>query len=160
MLVYTDRILELFGVSGKIYRFDIYSFDSFDDLKTAFKQKFPALYLFTKIGTDGENCTHDLIYLGETGDLFVCSVCGSGVIKALILGLPIVATDTPELNELLKNGESALITPDTEEDLYTGIKRMLDEPELLEQYRQKGEARGWDFDIEALMVPVENLLMN
>jgi len=69
MLVYTDRILELFGVSGKIYRFDIYSFDSFDDLKTAFKQKFPALYLFTKIGTDGENCTHDLIYLGETGDL-------------------------------------------------------------------------------------------
>lgn len=94
------------------------------------------------------------------GDIFVCSVCGSGVIKALILGLPIVATDTPELNELLKNGESALITPDTEEDLYTGIKRMLDEPELLEQYRQKGEARGWDFDIEALMVPVENLLMN
>jgi hypothetical protein len=29
---------------------------------------------------------------------------------------------------------------------------------MLEQYKQKGEARGWDFDIEALMVPVENLL--
>lgn len=94
------------------------------------------------------------------GDLFVCSAYGSGVIKALILGLPIVATESPELNELLKNGDSALITKDSEEDLYAGIKKVIDDPKLLDSLRQKGEARGWDFDIEALMVPVEGLLMN
>lgn len=92
------------------------------------------------------------------GNLFVCSSYSSAVIKALILGLPVVATETPELTELLKNGESALITANTEEALYAGIKKLLDDPKLLAEYKQKGEARGWDFDIEALMVPVENLL--
>lgn len=92
------------------------------------------------------------------GNLFVCSSHSSAVIKALILGLPVVATETPELKELLKNGESALITANTEEALYAGIKKLLDDPKLLAEYKQKGEARGWDFDIEALMVPVENLL--
>ena len=80
------------------------------------------------------------------------------MVKALILGLPVVATETPELKELLKNGESALITANTEDSLYAGIKKLLDDPQMQEQYKQKGEARGWDFDIEALMVPVENLL--
>ena len=92
------------------------------------------------------------------GGLFVCSTYSSAVIKALILGLPVVATETPELSELLKNGECALMTANKEQALYEGIKKLLDDPALMKQYRQKGEQRGWDFDIEALMVPVENLL--
>lgn len=91
------------------------------------------------------------------GQLFVCSAYHSSVAKALILGLPVVATETPELKELLKNGECGLMTSNTEEALYKGIKSLLDDPNLLEQYRQKGEARGWDLDIEALLVPYENL---
>lgn len=91
------------------------------------------------------------------GQIFVCSAYHSSVAKALILGLPVVATETPELKELLKNGECGLMTPNTEEALYKGIKSLLDDPNLLEQYRQKGEARGWDLDIEALLVPYENL---
>ena len=71
--------------------------------------------------------------------------------------MPVLATETPELKEILKNGDSGLITSNTEEALYKGIKSLLDDPNLLEQYRQKGEARGWDFDIEALMVPYETL---
>ena len=91
------------------------------------------------------------------GQLFVCSAYHSSVAKALILGLPVVATDTLELKEILKNGECGLMTANTEEALYKGIKSLLDDPNLLEQYRQKGEARGWDLDIEALLVPYENL---
>lgn len=91
-------------------------------------------------------------------DLFVCSSYSSSVIKALILGLPVVAAETAELKELLRNGESALITANTEMGLYEGIKKLLDDPQLMQQYKQKGEARGWDFDIEALMVPIENLM--
>lgn len=93
------------------------------------------------------------------GDLFVCSSYSQSVIKALILGLPVVATDSPEIQELLKQGESGLITANNENALYDGIKKLLDNSDLLAQYRQKGEARGWDFDIEALMVPIENLMM-
>lgn len=91
-------------------------------------------------------------------DLFVCSAFSSSVVKALILGLPIVAAETAELKELLKNGECGLLTANTEMGLHDGIKKLLDDPQLLQQYKQKGEARGWDFDIEALMVPIENLL--
>lgn len=92
------------------------------------------------------------------GDLFVCTSYSAYVINALILGLPVLAGENPELRELLKNGESALFTDNNETGLYDGIKKFLDNPELLKQYRQKGEARGWDFDIEALMVPIEKLL--
>lgn len=90
-------------------------------------------------------------------NLFVCSAYSSSVVKALILGLPVIATETSELKELLKNGECGLITPNTEDALYKGIKRLLDDSDLLNQYQQRGEARGWDFDIEALMVPYETL---
>ena len=91
------------------------------------------------------------------GQLFVCSAYHSSVMKALILGLPVLATETPELKEILKNGECGLMTSNTEDALYKGIKSLLDDPNLLAQYQQKGEARGWDFDIEALLVPYENL---
>lgn len=91
------------------------------------------------------------------GQLFVCSAYHSSVMKALILGLPVVATETPELKEILKNGECGLMTSNSEDALYKGLKSLLDDPNLLAQYQQKGEARGWDFDIEALLVPYENL---
>lgn len=93
------------------------------------------------------------------GDLFVCSSYSSSVVNALILGLPVIATETPELNELLKDGECGYMVKNNETALYEGLKKLLDNSDLLQQYRQKGEARGWDFDIEALMVPIENLLM-
>lgn len=90
-------------------------------------------------------------------DLFISSSYNSSVVKALILGLPVIATESRELKELLKNGECGYFVQNNETALYEGIKKLLDNPDLLQQYRQKGEARGWDFDIEALMVPYENL---
>ena len=65
-----DKILELKGVSGNAYRFDLFAFDSFEDLKTSFNPR-PALYLFTKrsLSTGDAGYNHDLIYLGETCDL-------------------------------------------------------------------------------------------
>ena len=96
------------------------------------------------------------------GNLFVCSSLSEGystaVTEALILGLPVVTTDCSGMAELLKGGECGLITRNTEDALYEGIKKLLNDPELLEQYKQKAETRGWDFDIEALMVPIEKLL--
>lgn len=91
------------------------------------------------------------------GDLYVCASYSQSVVKALILGLPVLATETPELKELLKNGACGYMVPNNETALYEGIKKLLDNPQLLAEYKQKGEARGWDFDIEALMVPIESL---
>lgn len=94
------------------------------------------------------------------GQLYVCCSYSSAAVKALILGMPIVATKTPENNELFKNGECALMVSNSENGLYDGIKQFLDNPQLLDEYRTKSEMRGYEFDIEALMAPIESLITN
>lgn len=69
MIKGTNTTLSLSGLSGKQYIFNLYTFDSFAELKDAFKP-IPALYLFTKRWLREEDkYSHDLIYLGETSDL-------------------------------------------------------------------------------------------
>ncbi len=97
------------------------------------------------------------------GDLFVCSSRSEGystaVTEALILGLPVITTDCSGMAELLKNGECGMITENDDQALYEGLKRVLDDTALLEDYRKKAVERGKDFAIESLMEPIENLLM-
>lgn len=69
MLSDTNRTLDLKGNSGLTYRFSLYTFDSFDDLKDSFRADYPALYLFTRRTLGQGTFNHDLIYIGETGDL-------------------------------------------------------------------------------------------
>ena len=57
------------GMSGTNYIFNVYGFTRFSDLADAFKS-IPALYAFTRRFPNGINTyTHDLVYVGETGDL-------------------------------------------------------------------------------------------
>lgn len=60
--------MTLTGRSGKQYMFSLFSLQSFNDLKDAFKP-LAALYVFTKRNPNIQGFTHNLIYLGETGDL-------------------------------------------------------------------------------------------
>ena len=95
-------------------------------------------------------------------DLFVCSSVWEGystaVTEALVLGLPIVTTDCSGMSELLKGGECGIITDNSEEALYSGVKHMLDFPSELESYARKAKERGKDFNISELMKPIEDLL--
>ena len=57
------------GMSGTSYIFNVYGFSRFSDLADAFKG-IPALYAFTRrIPNSVISYTHDLVYVGETGDL-------------------------------------------------------------------------------------------
>lgn len=69
MFYNTNGSLDLVGYSGQTYRFNLYTFETFDDLKNVFRSGTPALYLFTRRGMSANGFSHDLIYLGETGDL-------------------------------------------------------------------------------------------
>lgn len=64
----TGRNITLSGISGKQYIFDLYSFENFDELNGVFASR-PALYLFTRRSAAEDGFMHDLIYLGETGNL-------------------------------------------------------------------------------------------
>lgn len=93
-------------------------------------------------------------------DLFVCSSIGEGystaVTEALILGLPVVTTDCSGMAELLIDGECGIITDNSEEALYYGVKSMLDSSDVLNEYKEKASHRGRDFSISSLMKPIEN----
>lgn len=95
-------------------------------------------------------------------DLFVCSSIAEGystaVTEALILGLPVVTTFCSGMNELLRGGDCGIITENSEEALFDGIKQMLDQPEQLLYYKKKAFNRGKEFTLEVLMKSIEELL--
>ena len=101
-------------------------------------------------------------YLAQC-DLFVCSSISEGystaVTEALILGLPVITTNCSGMQELLKNGEYGIITENSEEALYEGLKQLLDNPLQLQYYKDKAVERGKDFSLKKLMKPIEKLLL-
>lgn len=98
-------------------------------------------------------------YLKE-GDLVVCSSRYEGfstvVTEALILGKPVVTTPCSGMDELLGDSEYGLITEDTTEGIYAGLKRMLDDPQLLEHYAQMAQKRGEAFSKAQLVAATED----
>lgn len=73
-------------------------------------------------------------------DIFVCSSVSEGystaVTEALILELPVITTVCSGMDELLLNGKCGLITENSENGLYEGIKHVLDNTSLLASYKQ------------------------
>lgn len=96
-------------------------------------------------------------------DLFVSSSRWEGlstvVTEAVILGLPVVATDVSGTKEVLgQNNEYGIVTTNDEEGIYKGLKQMLDDKQLLSQYREKAKERAPKFEPASTVAQVENLI--
>jgi glycosyltransferase involved in cell wall biosynthesis len=64
------------------------------------------------------------------------------------------------MKEMLgENNEYGVVTENTEEALYQGIKQLLDDPELLAHYREKAAERGKAFRTEETVRAVEQMLL-
>ena len=100
-------------------------------------------------------------YLARS-DLFVCSSYTEGyssvVAESLILGIPVITTDCPGMQEMLGDNEYGVITENSEEALYEGMKRLLLDPNLLAHYRNKAQERSAFFSPEQTVNAVERLL--
>ena len=101
----------------------------------------------------------------EKCDLFVCSSYSEGfstaATEALIVGTPVVTTLVSGMKEMLgENNEYGLVTENSEEALYQGIKQLLDHPDLLDHYRKQAAIRGKMFSTENAVRAVEEMLMN
>lgn len=98
----------------------------------------------------------------SNADLFVCSSWSEGlstaVTEALILGVPVVATDVSGMRELLGNNEYGVISENSEEGLYNNIVRQIEDPELLNKLKLNSAKRGAMFSVEASVKKVQNLL--
>ena len=95
-------------------------------------------------------------------DLFVCSSFSEGfstaVTEALIVGTPVCTVEVSGMKELLgQHNEFGVVTENTEEALYLGIKQLLSNPEVLKSYRIKAEERGKRFNSVNTVQAVEGL---
>jgi glycosyltransferase involved in cell wall biosynthesis len=98
----------------------------------------------------------------RTADVLVCSSLYEGfstfVTEGLILGKPVVTTDCTGMRELLGDSEYGLITENSEDGLYSGLKRMLTDTALREKYENAAAVRGRDFSVTAIVRETENYL--
>ncbi len=98
-------------------------------------------------------------------DLFVCSSHSEGfstaATEALIVGTPVITTLVSGMKEMLgERNEYGVITENSEEALYQGIKELLDDPARLAHYQKQAELRGKDFSTEKTVHTVEEMLEN
>lgn len=98
-------------------------------------------------------------------DLYVCSSITEGfstaVTEALIVGVPVCTTDVSGMREMLgENNEYGLITENSEDALYEGIKKLIDNADLLNKYKEKALERGKMFSTEKTTEAVEKMLLS
>lgn len=97
-------------------------------------------------------------------DLFVCSSHSEGfstaVTEALLVGTPVCTVEVSGMKEMLgENNEYGVVTENEEEELYYGIKRLLDDSALLEEYKQKAILRGKCFSVRNTVNALEEMLL-
>lgn len=96
-------------------------------------------------------------------DLFVCASFAEGfstaATEALIVGTPVCTVDVSGMKEMLgENNEYGVVTENSEEGLYRGIKGLLEDPARLEHYGGKARERGKSFSTEETVRAVEQMI--
>ena len=117
------------------------------------------------------NMVNDVTLLGfkdnpykylKASDLFICSSISEGfslvIGEAMAIGIPIVSVDCPGPNEVLGFGEYGKLVNNNEEDLYNGIKEMINNRALYKKYKNKANERGKMFSINKFINKVESIL--
>ena len=97
-------------------------------------------------------------------DLFVCSSFREGfstaATEALIVGTPVCTVEVSGMKEMLgENNEYGVVTENSEEALYQGIRSLLENPELLAHYKKQAEIRGKTFSKDRTVKVVERLFL-
>ena len=97
-------------------------------------------------------------------DLFVCASFAEGfstaATEALIVGTPVSTVEVSGMKEMLgENNEWGVVTENSEEDLYQGIKHLLASPDLLAHYKNQAILRGQNFRTAETVKDVEQMLL-
>ena len=98
-------------------------------------------------------------------DLFVCASFAEGfstaATESLIVGTPVCTVEVSGMKEMLgEHNEWGVVTENSEEGLYRGIKALLDDPALLAHYKAKAAERGKSFSTAETVKAVEQMLLD
>lgn len=97
-------------------------------------------------------------------DLFVCSSYKEGfstaTTEALIVGTPVVVTNCSGMREMLGDNEYGLIVDNSEDGIYQGLKKLMDDKELLIHYTEQSKIRGRFFEKQRIVDDIQNMMIN
>lgn len=80
--------------------------------------------------------------------------------EALIVGTPVVTTDVSGMKEMLgENNEYGIVVENDEEALYQGIRKLIENREILNYYKQMAIERGKEFSTNKTVKAVEKMLL-
>lgn len=95
-------------------------------------------------------------------DAYICTSRMEGysliVCEALILGIPMIATECAGTREQLNEGEYGLLVNNSTDGIYKGMKQILNDRELYNHYKKMSKLRSKDFILENVMSDIESIL--
>lgn len=98
----------------------------------------------------------------KQADVLVCASYFEGynltVAEALIVGTAVISTRCTGPCEILDDGKYGFLVENSEDGLYTGIKALLDQPELVNKYKEKARERERFFDEKELLNQILDLI--
>lgn len=68
------------------------------------------------------------------------------LIEAILLGIPSMVTECSGMKEILDDGKYGLIIPNNEESIEKNLKKVIDDPTILDIYRERLPERKDFFD--------------
>jgi glycosyltransferase involved in cell wall biosynthesis len=117
--------------------------------------------------------TDEVVLMGYTANPYPCIkacdwlICSSEkerfslvVIESIYLGTPVITTDCGGPTEISNNGKYALLTENSSEGIYEGMKKVLDNPALAHNYTALADECLRRFDYDKWLEEVERLMFN
>lgn len=80
------------------------------------------------------------------------------IAEALILNKPVVSTDVSGIKDLLQDGKLGLITPNSEDGIYEGMKQFLTNSELSKQYEKEIADTDLPFVLEKSVAHLQEII--
>jgi glycosyltransferase involved in cell wall biosynthesis len=78
--------------------------------------------------------------------------------EAITLKKKIIATDVSGVREMLEDGKLGCITENSEEGIYVGMKKALENPESLSIYEQNLKAYQMPFNLENAVKSITKII--
>jgi glycosyltransferase involved in cell wall biosynthesis len=84
----------------------------------------------------------------------------TSMIEAMILGIPVLATDSPGCREIMDNGNYGIMVEKSVDSIYKGLKKLIEKKELREKYSILSKVRATDFNDDKILEDFYQILDN
>ena len=95
-------------------------------------------------------------------DVFVCASYAEGystaVSEAVALSVPVITTECSGMREIFGENECGIICENSEDGLYSAMKKVLENPSLLEKFSAEEKKRANDFSLQKRVKAIEDFL--